>query len=54
MPMNPVRPGLVEHAEEWKRSSIREYAGLDAEGPGSRCGLEIDCVRLPPNENTRI
>ena len=54
IPMNPVRRGLVKRAEEWKGSSIRDDAGVGADEPGSRCGLEIDCLRLPPNENTRI
>ena len=46
--------GLVTRAEEWKGSSIRDDAGVGADEPGSRCGLEIDCLRLPPVENTRI
>ena len=40
--MNRARLGLAERAEEWKGSSIREYAGVDADGPESRRGLEID------------
>ena len=42
IPMNPVRRGLVKRAEEWKGWSVREYPGVDAEEPESRCGLEID------------
>ncbi len=45
--MNPVRRGLVKRAEEWKGSSVREYAGVDADEPESRCGLEMDRVPLP-------
>jgi REP element-mobilizing transposase RayT len=26
IPMNPVRRGLVKRAEEWKGSSVRDYA----------------------------
>ncbi len=26
IPMNPVRRGLVKRAEEWKGSSVRQYA----------------------------
>ena len=40
--MNRVGRCLVKRAEEWKGSSIREYARVDADEPESRCGLEID------------
>ena len=36
--------GVVKRAEEWNPPSIRGYAGVDAEEPESRCGLEIDCL----------
>jgi hypothetical protein len=52
--MNAVRRGLVKHAEEWKGSSIRDDAGVNAHEREGRWGLEIDCLRLPPAENTRI
>jgi REP element-mobilizing transposase RayT len=52
--LNPVKRGLVKRPEEWKWSSFPEYAGVDpAEQPG-RCGLTIDRVRLPADENARI
>ncbi len=51
---NPVRRGLVKRAEEWKWSSMPEYAGATAEEQEQRCGLRIDRVRLPANEKTRI
>ena len=51
---NPVRRGLVKRAEEWKWSSIHEYAGVSGEEQGRRCGLRIDRVCLPADENTRI
>ena len=51
---NPVRRGFVKRAEEWKWSSIHEYAGLRGEEQERRCGLRIDRVHLPEDENTRI
>ncbi len=42
-----MRRGLVKRAEEWKGSSVREYEGVDADEPESRCGLRIDRVPLP-------
>jgi len=51
---NPVRRGFVKRAEEWKWSSIHEYAGLRGEEQERRCGLRIDRVHLPADENTRI
>ena len=51
---NPVRRGLVKRPEEWKWSSAVEYAGVDAAEQEGRCGLAIDRVRLPADENTRI
>jgi putative transposase len=52
--LNPVRRGLVNRAEDWKWSSLHEYAGVSAEEQERRCGLTIDRVRLPADENTRI
>ncbi len=51
---NPVRRGLVKHAEEWKWSSVHEYAAVSGEEQERRCGLRIDRVRLPADENARI
>jgi len=51
---NPVRRGLVKRPEEWKWSSAVEYAGVDAAEQEGQCGLAIDRVRLPADENTRI
>ena len=45
--MNPVRRGLVERAEDWKWSSVHEYAAADAAERERRCGPKIDRVRLP-------
>jgi putative transposase len=52
--MNPVWRGLVKLAEDWKWSSVHEYAGVSAEEQERRCGLRIDRVRLPGDENARI
>ena len=51
---NPVGRGLVKRPEEWKWSSAVEYAGVSGEEQERRCGLQIDRVRLPADENTRI
>jgi len=51
---NPVRRGLVKTVEEWKWSSVHEYARVRGEEQERRCGLRIDRVRLPADENTRI
>ncbi len=51
---NPVRRGLVKRPEEWKWSSFLEYAGAGGGEHERRCGLRIDRVRLPADENTRI
>jgi len=51
---NPVRRGLVKRAEEWRWSSVHEYGGVRAEEQEQRCGLRLDQVRLPADENTRI
>jgi putative transposase len=51
---NPVRRGLVKRAEEWKWLSVHEYAGVSGEEQEQRCGLCIDRVRLPADENTAI
>jgi putative transposase len=52
--LNPVRRGLVKRPGEWKWSSFPEYAGVDPAEQQSRCGLTIDRVRLPADENARI
>ena len=52
--LNPVRRGLLRRAEEWKWSSVHEYAGMAGEEQERRCGLRIDRVRLPADENARI
>jgi hypothetical protein len=44
----------VERAEQWRWSSFPEYAGVDAAEQEKRCGLCIDRVRLPADENAQI
>ena len=51
---NPVRRGLVRRPEEWKWSSVHEYAGVDAAEQERRCGLKIDRVRLPADGNAPL
>ena len=52
--LNPVRGGLVKRAGDWKWSSVHEYAGMTEEEQEARCGLRIDRVRLPADENVWI
>jgi len=52
--LNPVRAGLVERAEDWPWSSVRDYAGnLSAVASGHRV-LPIDRILLPADARTRI
>jgi len=52
--LNPVGRALVGDAGDWKWSSVHEYAGIGDEEQEQPCGLRIDRVRLPVDENTRI
>jgi len=52
--LNPVRGGPAKKPEDWKWSSMREYAGVSGEEQEGRCGLRIDRVPLPTDLNTRI
>jgi putative transposase len=52
--LNPVKRGLVKRPEHWKWSSFLEYAGVDAAEQQGRCGLTIDRIVLPADENARI
>jgi hypothetical protein len=52
--LNPVRAGLVQRAEEWPWSSVRDYkAGLSATFRPNRT-LASDGVLLPADEGGRI
>ena len=52
--MNPVRRGLVKRPEDWKWSSMREFAGVSGEEQERLCGLRIDRVSLPDDLQARI
>jgi hypothetical protein len=52
--LNPVRRGLVKKPEDWKWSSMREFAGMSGEDHERFCGLRIDRVPLPSDVHTRI
>jgi len=49
-----VRRRLVKAAEDWRWSRVHEYAGVSAGEQEGRCGLRIDRVRLPADQNVRI
>ena len=52
--LNPVRAGLVERAEGWPWSSVRDYGGnLSAVG-SAHPFLRIDRILLPADARTRI
>ena len=52
--MNPVRAGLVQQAEDWPWSSVREYSGSLQETATRHPLLPIDRVLLPSDQRTRI
>ena len=52
--LNPVRRGLVKRPEDWKWSSMREFAGVSGEEQERHCGLRIDRVPLPLDVHARI
>jgi hypothetical protein len=52
--LNPLRRRLVKKPENWKWSSMREYSGVSGQEQERRCGLRIDRVPLPTDQNTRI
>jgi len=51
---DPVRRGLVGDTRDWKWSSVHEYAEVSGDEQERRCGLRLDRVRLPADDNTRI
>jgi len=51
---NPVRRGLVKDPEDWKGSSLREFAGVSGEDQERVCGLRIDRVPLPFDIQARL
>jgi REP element-mobilizing transposase RayT len=52
--MNPVRAGLVERAEDWPWSSVRDYTGSLSGAVSAHRVLPIDRILLPTDEGTRI
>ena len=52
--LNPVRAGLVERAEDWPWSSVRDYAGNANGGASAHPVLPIDRILLPADERARI
>jgi putative transposase len=52
--LNPVRAGLVERAEDWPWSSVRDYAGSLSGTASAHRLLPIDRILLPTDERTRI
>jgi hypothetical protein len=52
--LNPVRAGLVERAEDWPWSSVRDYSGSLKGATSANRFLAIDRILLPADERTRI
>jgi hypothetical protein len=52
--LNPVTAGLVERAEDWPWSSLRDYAGSLRGTTGAHPILPIDRILLPADDRTRL
>jgi len=52
--LNPVKRGLVTKPEEWRWSSIPDYAGAPLQRPDTKSVLPVDRVLLPADEKARI
>jgi len=52
--LNPVKRGLVTKPEEWKWSSIHDYARTLRQPAGAKSVLPVDRVLLPADEKSRI
>ena len=52
--LNPVRAGLVERAEDWPWSSVRDYTGWLSGTVSAHPILPIDRIPLPADERTRL
>ena len=52
--LNPVRAGLVERAEDWPWSNVRDYSGSLKGAASAHRILPIDRILLPADERTRI
>ena len=49
-----MRRGLVKNPEDWKWSSLWEFAGVSGEDQERVCGLRIDRVPLPFDIHMRL
>jgi putative transposase len=52
--LNPLRRGLVKRPEDWKWSSVHEYAFPALPEARHQPPLRIDRVRIPADERARI
>jgi putative transposase len=52
--LNPLRRGLVKRPEDWKWSSVHEYAFPALREARHQPPLRIDRVRIPADERARI
>jgi len=52
--LNSVRAGLVERAEEWPWSSVRDYTGWLSGTVSAHPILPVDRIPLPADERTRL
>jgi putative transposase len=52
--LNPLRRGLVKRPEDWKWSSVHEYAFPAVPEARHEPPLRIDRVRIPADERARI
>ena len=52
--LNPVTAGLVKRPEDWKWSSVHDYAGTVAAPVAPGSPIPADRIVLPSDERTRI
>jgi hypothetical protein len=52
--VNPLKRGLVNKPEEWKWSSIHDYAGRVGQLKGGGSALLTDRILLPADQGARI
>ncbi len=52
--LNPVTAGLVERAQDWRWSSVHDYAGSVRAPSGTGSPIAVDRILLPSDERTRI
>ncbi len=51
---NPVTAGLVKRPEDWKWSSVHDFAGSVNKPPGTESPIPVDRILLPSDERARI